>query len=44
MKVLLDMHIILRALENNSKLPEQAGEIIKEERKGFFGKMYGIGV
>lgn len=29
MKVLLDTHIILWALENNHKLPEKAREIIK---------------
>ena len=36
MRVLLDTHIILWALENNSKLPEKAREIIEDERNQIY--------
>lgn len=36
MRVLLDTHIILWALENNSKLPKKAREIIEDERNQIY--------
>lgn len=36
MRVLLDTHIILWALENNSKLPEKARKIIGDERNQIY--------
>ncbi|MDO5424265.1 MAG: type II toxin-antitoxin system VapC family toxin [Eubacteriales bacterium] len=36
MKVLLDTHIILWALENSSKLPEQARKIIEDEENQIY--------
>ena len=36
MKVLLDTHIILWALENNAKLPKKAREIIENEHNQIY--------